>query len=82
MSGVRIFSRTYERPLFDIKSDEGFLLFRSGCFNSDDRDSIDIIWATVLRLHSKFNQDCVRCQSEGFRIICGKKDLTGEKGNR
>ena len=69
-------------PCLTLSRTRGFLLFRSGCFNSDDRDSIDIIWATVLRLHSKFNQDCVRCQSEGFRIICGKKDLTGEKGNR
>ena len=75
--------------MFDIKSDEGFLLlhvrrviFFIHGFVHGRPGSIDTDWATVVRLQGKLNHDCVRCQSEGFRIICGKNDLTGEKGNR
>ncbi len=79
--------------MFDIKSDEGFLLlhvrrviFFIHGFVHGRPGSIDTDWAIVVRLQGKLNHDCVRCQSDIkdnlWELFYRKNDLTGEKGNR
>ena len=64
--------------MFDIKSDEGFLLlhvrrviFFIHGFVHGRPGSIDTDWATVVRLQGKLNHDCGEVSVRISRIIYG-----------